>query len=762
MSDVDRTVSSLFRDDIKETGNIVELPEDTTPDTPVRHHNNLTGLQGGTPYIHLSEGKSVSLTDLINSAGYSTPILVDQRFPVDIEGMVYQTLEAAIEWCQVDASNDTPSLEEYTVHIGPGEYLIKKSIIMNVVPVRIIGSGKGSTILRFDRTDESADNYWIRTSTSGTVELAPRICFAYCDYTDQTTYGLVDNHSWDGNIEIRDLTIQLEYSGDNTSSSALLPIYSSPDNGNVSIDISDIEIRTFGNPQRVEASANNTYCIYHSNNATALTNEKPFVSIRNCTFKGTRLMTGTVSITSGTNALAGTSTLFLTELSVGQYIEIDDRTYAIATIVDDDTATITGTADATHSGEPAVAINPLSNAILIDDQNLQKKVDVSVVNCSFVWVSDQVVHLEDCDTTIQNVYIENCATHDLGHSVGAYDSAMISTESGRISIINTRVVIRSHVEKIATNDWRMVLGCNITKSYLEQFYCEEKDTTTFTYYSFFETNEQVRASNCQLGSEVVFGESWCVKLNSDRCNDSQFVNCAFYGKTGVSSSLSSSKAIGVKAINCYFHREVRFDVTAEKFNAVNCEFNETFVLANDYSRMVNCTYNAAVTLTGGKHNYTQCLFEDDVTIDGDDNNFASCDFLEALTVNSGSYDNSFDSFCSWVVGKTITLPGNHRTYFERKPLYQSAGGVIVIGSTNNWFTDIDFNLTTVDKTCDLPELQYSYGRTLRISLVGSTTAKVTVRCVGTDTFLAGDTEIELLDVADTLVVSHSPLGWKVQ
>lgn len=560
---------------------------------------------------------------------YLPEILVDATAEHSVPGIVYKRLEDAVDWTQAN-----PRTLPYKIKIGAGEWLIERSLIVNNTPVHFQGSGKGVTLLRFDRTNESATNYWIRKATGATVELAYRFCFAFCDYTDQTTYGLLTEHSWQGSWSIKDMTIQLEYSNDNTSSNALCPVYSNPDNEFASdFEISGVEFKTFGNPQRLESALYDIETIYHEvdTSPSVATEVTPAMRIIDCDFRGCNDMIGTVSITSGLSALTGSGTAFTTELSVGQYITIERRTYEIATITDDTNATIVGTAAATVSGVTAIAVNPLSKGIYINMNEHYNKPTLFVSKCNFEWVTDTCIYSYNSKEYINGVYAHQCTNHTPNHTPGTRSDSMFYFYGQTIQVDDVTVVQDARINNVITSNVRGIWGIDGDLNISNYNYQNNENTHTY-YHSLFVDGGRVYAVNCDFGG-TYDGATYGVRLeDSDDC---KFVNCILDAGSG-GDALSS--------VNC------------ERLDMANCRIIDSVVLDTD-------TNNGR---------FSNVRFENPITLAGD--------------------NNYFDKLCSFASAITDTGTGNEIDSFSRGEYYVEDGSsAMTIDNQNEWHAVTDFD-----------------------------------------------------------------------
>jgi len=576
-----------------------------------------------------------------------TEIIVDKDWGgLDVPGRIYTAVEDAVDWTQAN-----PSQAPFLIKIGPGEFLIERSFILDTVAVSFEGCGKGVTTLKFDRSNESASNYWIRTGTSGDPEYAPRIAFAMCGYTDQTTYGLLASSvTWEGVWHIRNMTIALQYAGNRTDASAIIPVYHRPAGLNSSRwDISDVEFKSINSPVRKVNSTPDFPAIHHDVEGsptwgTNTANPTGKIAIERCDFRGSQLMTGTVSITSGTNGLSGSGTAFQTELFVGGLIQIEQRTYEIASITDDTTATIVGTADQTATSEPAVAIHPWSQAININTHELTADPLVTVRDCSFEWVLDRILYSYSNRTEIANIKSYNCTMHDVNHGTPAVSQSMFvnfdyATYSG------IEVEHYGYLAKVFTDDLWGIFGC-FGSSKTKFINCRAiNGSNTYRYRTgLWATDQTIKAVNCEFGG-TYDGRLYGAYLDGSYGERSVFDNCVF----GAGTPNYSLYLTGTGRTECAFS---------------NCHFDEQVYVGSIQQ----------------KAKFTACVIDDNMTILGDDFVIEGCQITESgktLLIN-GAADGRVVN--NWINGFVQFSGSPTNLLLEGNYIYNAVYGQIGAGS----------------------------------------------------------------------------------
>ena len=132
------------------------------------------------------------------------------------------------------------------------------------------------------------------------------------------------------------------------------------------------------------------------------------------------LLTGEVSITSGSSLLTGTGTTFKSELSVGDRIQIGDNLYYVDEITDDTNLTIVETAVATvENSDFYLSDISRCNAVLVNsnDENVSTPVR-GLALASYrgrIWVGDREGRLFYSE-------VGNIHGWDIRHDAGAFDS----------------------------------------------------------------------------------------------------------------------------------------------------------------------------------------------------------------------------------------------------------------------------------------------------------------------------------------------------
>jgi len=605
-----------------------------------------------------------------------------------VNGRAFEDVAEAVDYTQAN-----PSEAPFTIFLGPGEYLIERSLIINTVPVSFQGAGKGRTILTFDRTNEDATNYWIRTSTTGDPEYAPRIAFAYCDYTDQTTYGLVASASWEGRWSIRDMTVQVQYSGDRTSACAIMPVYSRPDNSNASTwDLIDIEFRTKNSPVRKPNSTPDMDAIWHDPTglgAGVQANPHGVINIQRCEFHGMQEMTGTVSITSGLSALTGVGTAFNTELFVGSFIQIDNRTYEIATVTDDTNATIVGTASDTESGENAMAIHPWSRAISINTHELDADPLVTIRDCHFNWVLDEILYSYSNHTVVDNINVFNCTLHDVNHTTPAASEAMFVHFGAEAHFSNISVETYGYLNNVLTDGFWGVFGASGQgKSFFSN--CKMiNGSNTYRYrHGLWVIDQTIFASDCSFGG-VYGGYLYGAYIDGTYGTESRFENCEFdSGSPNHSLYMTGAGHTSPMFTNCNFEEIVFLDTGIDQPKFIGCFFDDTVDINGDEEYLTNCHGVTGKLLNLEAPDAVVESFRGQLNADADDITVNNCD-LTALTMSNPI--SGFRMSNSRVRGN-IVIPTTAIDFHFTGCRFDSDVGSVT-GAGDQWFSNCHFKST---------------------------------------------------------------------
>lgn len=349
-----------------------------------------------------------------------TSIIVDPNVEEDRDGEVYSSIVSANNYCQ-----SNPSEAPFVINIAAGQYNLEESIIVDTVPVLFVGQGKCKTIVNFDRSNEDASHYFIRRLSSGTPSNNTRICFAFCGYTDQGSFGSADTASWEGRWGLKNMTVEMQYRGDNSTPLYMSAVYHDNYEGQgFDFIFENVRFQNIGAPTMAESdTAINHWAIkIDSQNQTSGDEYKPFDPIfKNVDIYGDKTLTGTVDVTTGNTALSGTGTSFTTELNEEGYIQVGEETYEIASITDDTTAALGRTADSTESGVKAIAVNPFNKGVSCDIGAPSIKPSITYKNCNFRWTFMQSIY----NFSGEVIYIDSCLFYGCGVNMkgGTLDSS---------------------------------------------------------------------------------------------------------------------------------------------------------------------------------------------------------------------------------------------------------------------------------------------------------------------------------------------------
>lgn len=504
-----------------------------------------------------------------------TSIIVDPNVEEDREGEVYSSIVSANSYCQ-----SNPSEAPFVINIAAGQYDLEESIIVNTVPVLFVGQGKCKTIINFDRTNEDASHYFIRRTTAGTPEINTRFCFAFCDYTDQGSFGSADTASWEGRWGLKNMTVEMQYRGDNSTPLYMSAVYHDNYEGQgFDFIFENVRFQNIGAPTMAESdTATNHWAIrIDSQNQTSGDEYKPFDPIfKNVDIYGDKTLTGTVDVTTGNTALSGTGTSFTTELNEEGYIQVGEETYEIASITDDTTATLGRTADSTESGVRAVAVNPFNKGVSCDIDAPSIKPSITYKNCNFRWTFMQSIY----NFSGEVIYIDSCLFYGCGVNMkgGTLDpsDSVIYVNASHAHMENLVFKMEHSPDEVWTDGDSHGIGIGeyVSECTVENIHFGS-NSNMWNYENCIYTEARIKAKNISADNYIY--NTTMIELKDTSDCDSSVLSELYSARTSAGAIDIPTNVTGVIVENSYFERGITLGGDETKLLGCNIEQGEVEV-----------------------------------------------------------------------------------------------------------------------------------------------------------------------------------------
>lgn len=542
---------------------------------------------------------TANLSDTDDFLDPVTTIIVNQNALVETEGYVYRSIEKANEYCQ-----SNPTGGPYVIKISAGKYYIEETIICNNVPVVFRGEGRESTILNFDRTNE-ASNYWLRRSGSG-LTYESRICFGFCEYTDQGGYGRPTEADWEGFWGVQDLKIEFEYKGDKSTPSYMSGIWTEGfENRITDFRISGVRFQTVGAPIQTASDVGTQHYFIRVVNSfdtegSGEDNERKTCPIvEDIQFRSDVTLTGTISVTNGSTTLSGSGTKFTEELNEEGLINIGDRHYTIASITDDENATLGRNAQGDFTNAKACAVNPfeVGGRFNFNATSLPPSFTVRDIEASYSYQSVIDIYSASKQNT-KNIYCYNCGLLMKGGALTAEDSVLSFDGAGQVSIDSVEFHFYGYLNDVFTDQVSNAIGLGQYVGYSNlNDIVVNNSSNTFGYYHIIYARCKFGLDGLEISNYTYEHQSIYFEDNSDLSGSC--INNLIDEVTTRDSLIIPANVDDIKITNCGFEEAPEINGDHCLISGIKTESGSTLIINGERTRVIGSYFLGDVQFQDG-------------------------------------------------------------------------------------------------------------------------------------------------------------------
>jgi len=542
---------------------------------------------------------TANLSDTDDFLDPVTVIIVNQNALVETEGYVYRSVQKANNYCQ-----SNPNGGPYVIQISAGTYYIEETIICNNVPVVFRGEGRESTILNFDRTNESS-NYWLRRSGSG-LTYESRICFGFCEYTDQGSYGVPTEADWFGYWGVQNLKIEMEYRGDSSTPLYMSGIWAEGyENRITNFKISFVKFQTVGAPVQAETDSGvHHYFIRVTNSAdsegSGEDNEaKNYPIIEDVQFIGDKTLSGTITVSNGSTSLTGTDTNFTEELNESGYIHIGQEHYAIASITDDTTATLARNAEGDFTDAIASAVNPFEVGLRLNFNFTSLTPSVTIRDIDASYSFQHVIHAyRSSKFNVKNIYAYCCGLVMKGGALTADDSVIFLDGTGIACIDSVELHLEDYLNDVWTDQVSNAIGigeytglANINNIKIEN------NSNTFSYYHIFYLRSKFNLNNISIKNYTYDNQSIYMRDSSDL--NGSTINGFIDEVVTRDSFVVPANVDSIKITNSEFEEAPEINGDQCFLSGIKTESGSTLIINGERTRVIGSYFWGDIQLQNG-------------------------------------------------------------------------------------------------------------------------------------------------------------------
>jgi hypothetical protein len=485
--------------------------------------------------------------------------------------------------------------------------------------------------------------------------------------------------------------------------------------------ISGIRFQTVGAPIQADSDPGlHHYCIRVVNSAdsegSGEDNErKTFPIVEDVQFRGDSTLTGTVSISSGSTTLSGDGTKFTEELNEEGFIHIGQEHYSVASITDDENATLGRNAEGDFTNALACAVNPFEVGCRTNFNftSLTPSITFRDIEASYSYQS-VINSYKATKQNAKNIYCYNCGLVMKGGTITADDSVLFFDGAGLVSLDSIEFHVEHYLNDVFTDQVSNAIGIGqyVGCANIENIMIEN-NSNTFSYYHIIYARSKFTINGLKIDNYTYDNQSIYLR-DSSNLNGS-CINGLLDSVTTRDSFIIPPNVDDVKITNCNLEEAPEINGDHCFISGIKTESGSTLIINGERTRVIGSYFLGDVQFQDGSD---ESIFEgnfvegsvygttgDELSIN---NNRVFNKGAEGLfDIGSQSVlNNNFWQFhddTQLSIGNYTVVQGNdfyirNTTSIDDHFDFSSAGLSVFDGNTVQSSTGIDKRIMTVSKS----------------------------------------------------------------